>query len=657
MNYVRLCKGVKDKGILVDPAEVENLIDSNHDWYASVFYYNHNQYLHFQETKSIRGIKDVTTNKLVFDFDNEQNPDKARIEAQNLIYKLTELGVQEKDFEIYFSGNKGFNIVITLDRYLNPSQIQQLAEKIGSGIKYDTTLYDAAQILRIPGTKHQKSKLYKIPLTFAQLFNLSLDDIKLKASNLDLITDEFNWGITALPDELFEFKKEKLREKSPVKKSYESTDFTQKPSNWKNCKWSLLQGNFGHDQGERHHALTILAATCRGLGYDKESTYYLCKSALKKQAQRTGREEFGKDELWNNIIEQSIFADGWEGGQFSCKTDPWLKNYCNALGDHKCKDKEETDANVKASDMYKVFEDYALNFENNIIKIGIPSMDDHVTLIASSLAGLLGQPGAGKTSFALNCLLNTSLRGIQSMFFSLDMGLPIIYAKLVQKEAGLDFKTVMKLYKTDPKLARNYAETIDKQYRNVTFNFKSGLTVADMKNAIKERQEKSGTKVKLCIIDYLECIAGPYSDPMANSGFIANQLKDMANELNVCVLLLLQTQKHSTPDISDPLLSLKGVKGSSLIEQSCSTILTLWRDGYNPNHVDQDKYISFAVVKNRFGSLWKGDFGWQGMTGDIYELSEEQLSELKQFREQKTMEKILEAKRLSEMEDKAGGWS
>jgi KaiC/GvpD/RAD55 family RecA-like ATPase len=650
MFYSRLCHGVRDKGILVDPVEIDTLINNDSDWYQSVFYYNQDQYLQFSQLGTIKGIKDVVTNRIVFDFDNEKDPDLARAEAQKLIYKLTELGVKEKDFELYFSGNKGFNIVLTVNKLLSPAQVQAFAEKIGDGINYDKSLYDAAQILRIPGTKHQKSKLYKIPLTFGQLFNLSLADIKLKASNLDLITDTFAWDVVSLPDELFNVQK-------PVKKDIiknkflDKIDFTQKPSNWKNCKWSLLQGYFGHDQGERHHALTILAATCRGLGYDKESTYYLCKSALKKQANRTGREEFGKDELWNNIIEQSIFADGWEGGQFSCKTDPWLKTYCNALGEHKCKVSDEVDTNLKASDMYKVFEDYALNFENNIIKIGIPSMDDHVTLIASSLAGLLGQPGAGKTSFALNYLLNTSLRGIQSMFFSLDMGLPIIYAKLVQKEAGLDFKTVMKLYKTDPKLAKEYAADIDKQYKNVTFNFRSGLTVADMKNAVKEQQEKSGTKVKLVIIDYLECIAGPYSDPMANSGFIANQLKDMANELNVCVLLLLQTQKHSTPDISDPLLSLKGVKGSSLIEQSCSTILTLWRDGYNPSHTSDDKYISFAIVKNRFGSLWKDDYHWQGVTGDIRDLSPEERDELKNFRDRKQMEKILEAKKLAESND------
>jgi len=645
MNYVRLCHGVRDKGILVKPEEVNNLIDTESDWYSSIYYYNEEQYQQFQISGTVKGIKDVLTDKLVFDFDSKNDLIAASASAQLVIYNLTKLGVQEKDIEIYFSGNKGFNVIITLDRLVTPEQNAQLASTIAKDIIYDKTLYDAPQILRIPGTKHQVSKLYKIPLTLQQLFNESIDEIKQRASNLDNITDTFNWDVSRLPEKLLQ---EVKKPEPKPKVNYEKIDFTQKPSNWRNCKYSLLQGYFGEEAGERHHALTILAATCRGLGYDKETTYYLCKSALKKQSARTGRDEFPKEELWDNIINSSIFSDGWEGGQYSCKTDPWLKSYCESLGEHKCKDKEDENPCITSSDMFNIFEDYASNFENNIIKIGIPEMDENVTLVASSLAGLLGQPGAGKTSFALNYLLNTSLRGIPSMFFSLDMGLPIVYAKLVQKESELDFKTVMKMFKDDKETSNDYAQDINEKYKNVTFNFKSGLTVADMKNAVKEQQEKSGKKIKLVIIDYLECIAGPYSDPLANTGFVANQLKDLANELNVCVLLLLQTQKHSTPDISDPLLSLKGVKGSSLIEQSCSTILTLWRDGYNPSHVQDDKYISFAVVKNRFGSLWKGDFGWRGITGDIHQLSEEEVQELKNFRERKKMEKIIEAKELAE---------
>ena len=70
-----------------------------------------------------------------------------------------------------------------------------------------------------------------------------------------------------------------------------------------------------------------------------------------------------------------------------------------------------------------------------------------------------------------------------------------------------------------------------------------------------------------------------------------------------------------------------------------SSIVTLWREGYSPKYVNDDKYISFAVVKNRFGGLWSGDFAWKGITGDIRSLTEEERDNLKSFKKRKKEEK------------------
>ncbi|MBL8677058.1 MAG: hypothetical protein JNJ47_06540, partial [Alphaproteobacteria bacterium] len=524
-----------------------------------------------------------------------------------------------------------------LDKYLTPGEVRQLVNTFTSDIKIDPTLYDHSQILRITGTKHPKSGLYKIPLTFEQFFNDPIDRIKDRASSLDNIKDEFSWKVAKLPQHYFVFKKEAPKAVvSP--KAEQDQEFANKPKQWRNCKWSLLQGNF--KSGERDQVMMILASTCRGLGFDKETTYYMCKSALKKSWAKYGEGGFTKEELWNNVIENQIFSDRWNGGQYSCKSDMWLQRYCDSLGEHKCGDREDEKPCIELTDMFSQFKSYASNFEQNIIKTGLAALDDNAMLLASTLNGLLGQPGAGKTSMALNYLKNASENGIPSIFLSLDMGMPIVYSKLIQKRTGMGFKDVLTMFKDNPQVAEKYANAIKEEYKNVGFNFKAGLTVPDIKKLITDHQDAIGKPVKLVVIDYLECLAGPYSDQLANTGFISNQLKDLANEMGVCILLLLQTQKHSTPDISDPLLSLKAVKGSSVIEQSMSVILTLWREGYNPETVEDDRYISFAVVKNRFGSLWKGDFSWQGVTGNINSLTEEQKALLKEFREIKTNRKL-----------------
>lgn len=634
MKYVRLCKSVVDKGVLIPESEVMDRVDYKNDWYVSSFYYNEDHYKKFKETGSVRGIEDVTTDKLYFDFDDKSNPNNALADARALIARLP---LKNGEPEIYFSGYKGVHVIVPTNQQMTPEQLTKLALKYGTGLKtMDLSVYNASRILRVPGTKHQLSGLYKFPLTKEQLYEYDYDTVKDSAAALDNALPEYNWG--SLDVEASEIAVELTKDSPAVSPMATEVDFTQKPSHWKEYKWAIAQGFF--ESGERHQALMVLAATCRGLGYDKETTYYMCKAALKKQAARTGTEEFPKEELWNNIIEESVFSDRWEGGQFSPKTDPWLAKYCERMNIKVTDaDKEEVSC-IEVLDMEKEFTSYAQNFEQNIVKTGIKEVDKNVLFLASTHNGLLGAPGAGKTAFSLEYLRNSSLAGISSVFLSLDMGLPMIYSKLIQRATGMSFKQVMDLYRNDPKTARELTERIKEDYKNVSFNFKSGVTVADMKNIIKNEQERTGKPVKLLVTDYLECIAGPYSDATANTGFICNQLKDLANELNVCSLLLLQTQKHSTGEISDPLLSMRQIKGSSVIEQSCSVVLTLWREGYSPKTVEDDKYISFASVKNRFGSLWTDDFGFDGKRGAIRELTEEELGELSAFKERKRLAKI-----------------
>jgi len=437
-----------------------------------------------------------------------------------------------------------------------------------------------------------------------------------------------------LPTSLFETPKQKKEKIMEVKAKLDPKNdpkVNNPPRGWKPYKWALAQGYF--DNGERHNALMVIAATCRGLGYDKETTYYMCKSAFKKQAERMGQEEFSKEELWKNIIEQSVFSDRWEGGQYSPTNNPWLKDYCQRNGFST--DEKEDQPFISLDSLNTQFINYATNFEKNIVRTGIGELDEQWTLSTSTLNGLLGQPGSFKTGMSLEILANSSKNNIKSMMFSMDMGVPLVYAKLAQKMTGQPFKDVLKMFKDDQKRSGEVFERIKHNYANVGFNFKSGLTAPDLKNIIEERNQLIGEPTKLIIIDYLECMAGPYSDPTANAGFIANQLKDVANETGTCILLLLQTQKHSTPDISDPLLSMKQIKGASIIEQACSTVLTLWREGYSPKTTENDKYISFALVKNRFGGLWSSDFMWDPLFGKVNSMTEENREEFEEFKKEK----------------------
>lgn len=645
MQYIRFSENYNNN-ILIPSVEspFKYIKNPEKPYFISMMKYSDKQYTEWIKTKTLSKMSGSTTDRLWADFDSKDL--RTAFEDAKVFYsRLLSNGFTEENIQISFSGNKGVGFIVDLEDDITLEDVTSIATTLAKDLNtFDTSMYDNQRIFRLPFTKNEKSGLYKIPLTQDELNNYNLDEIVEASRNISQFNrDEvlsyykrakLNPSLLALKVKEIKQEKKNKSEATPDLKSA----LERIPRGWKDYKYALVQGFF--DSGERHNALMVIAATCRGLGYDKNTAYYMCKSALKKQATRTGDEEFPKDELWDNIIERSVYSDSWEGGQYSPSTNPWLKKYCERMGFDVHQKDEDDKPSVALEEITSDYFRFAEGFEKNILKTGIEGVDNNVILSTSTLNGLLGNPGSGKTSMALNYLKYTSKNNIPSMFFSLDMGKHLVYSKLVQKETKLDFKQTLTLYKDNPEKANRVAEKLREDYKNVGFNFKSGLTVADVKDAIREQEAQTGRKLKLVIIDYLECLAGPLSDPTANAGMIANQLKDVANETETCILLLLQTQKHSTPDVSDPLLSLKGVKGSSLIEQSCSTILTLWREGYSPKYVDDDKYISFAVVKNRFGNLWTDDFSWDGVTGNIRSLAEEERSELKAFRKRKKEEKL-----------------
>lgn len=639
MTYLRLTQGVNDKGILLEPEEIsKNIKNFDKDHYVSINHYSKSHFIEFLKTGSVSGIKDVTTNILAFDFDSENDLDKAREDALNLIQRLRDiLQIQPNQLEIYFSGMKGFTLILKMNRFLTPFQVGHLALNVlGKDLQtLDPSLYNASRILRVPNTKHQTSGLFKIQLTYKQLQDLSIEEIKENA----LTPKDLQSAIETIdiPEEMTNVK-EPLKEKS--KYNDEPLNFEKKPKLWKNCKWSLLQGEFKN--GERNNALMTIAATCKGLGFTKEVTFDLCLGALNRSIEKYGKGSTTEEELRENIIENSVFGENWNGGQFTCKLPGFLQNYCDSLGEHSCKDRNDLEEKVflKFEEMFNSLIKFSRDFEKNILKTGIKSLDDNCILSVSTLNGLLGQPGSGKTTMAMDYLKYTSKSDIPSIFFSLDMGKDIVTAKIIQQRIGMNFLDSLKFVKEQTEEASILAKTIaETDYKNVNFSFNSGLNINTMKLMIKKQEEFDGKKIKLVVIDYLECLAGPYSDANANAGLLSKQLKDMANELEVCVLLLLQTQKHATADISDPLLTMRNIKGASAIEQDCTTILTLWREGYSPKYKEQDKYISFAVVKTRFGGQWMGDFSWNPISGKIEELTEEQKEEFNKFKIKKKQDK------------------
>ncbi len=112
------------------------------------------------------------------------------------------LDITESSFEIYFSGQKGFHVLLPLTVFGDPDEPNlmtiwhQLAQRLAKENlpHLDLGIYQASRVLRLPNSIHSQTGLYKIPLEYKALKDWGIDYVretaKVPASEESLAIDE-----------------------------------------------------------------------------------------------------------------------------------------------------------------------------------------------------------------------------------------------------------------------------------------------------------------------------------------------------------------------------------------------------------------------------------------------------------------------------------
>ena len=138
MEYYNFKEGLNSKGRLVTLEQLSKLQkDPNKDYYISIYKYNEEQKKKVDANGTVSGIRDVTTDILVWDFDNANNPDDARKDVVTLAHRLVEkYSVDPDAIQCYYSGSKGFHVVLYLgNQQVTPEQFKKATTVIAEGLK------------------------------------------------------------------------------------------------------------------------------------------------------------------------------------------------------------------------------------------------------------------------------------------------------------------------------------------------------------------------------------------------------------------------------------------------------------------------------------------------------------------------------------------
>lgn len=105
----------------------------------------------------------------------------------------TVFNLSDKDIELYFSGSKGFHILVSHTIFgFEPSRnINKQYKKIAIDLKtytvnksVDTKIYDNKRLFRIPNTINHKTGLYKVPITYDKIKEMNnFEELKKYASS------------------------------------------------------------------------------------------------------------------------------------------------------------------------------------------------------------------------------------------------------------------------------------------------------------------------------------------------------------------------------------------------------------------------------------------------------------------------------------------
>lgn len=167
-------------------AYADGTVDDEREAYLSHFIYGPEMRAHYKVNRnSVAGYAGPCWCRyLVLDLDRA-DLSEALADARRLVQALHQRYPEaEGDLPVYFSGGKGFHVLVELAHEPPPAVgfhrvARTLAEALAAsaGVTIDTAIYDAVHIVRLPNTRHPKTGLFKRRLDAEALFALDVPRI------------------------------------------------------------------------------------------------------------------------------------------------------------------------------------------------------------------------------------------------------------------------------------------------------------------------------------------------------------------------------------------------------------------------------------------------------------------------------------------------
>jgi len=578
MNFIEIAKGdIRRRGHMIEKKDLHLHIDGE-PLYRSMYLYDEKALEYIEDKGSLKGFfGERGIDNVLIDIDKKDNSNELTLQTlQSIVLDLEDAGIAHESLQAYFSGS-GYHLVITNEVFdFKPSEDLHFYVKetmVNLFPDVDTSIYMRTGMYRVQHSLNKKTDLYKIPLTMAEVFNASVEEILKKAKEQRM---NFPYRLLQGNGEL----NDKIV--SSIPRVHENRKVNE-PSNVVPCVQTML--NNGAQQGQRHNNMLRIVSHLKRHGIPS----HFAKVILLD---------------WNNnsldereIIEQveSIYNYGYKYG---CN-DAIMSKYCST----KCIYFKRKDYLIDVKDSVRLQEEYTermtTNFKGKVLPLAeMFGLDQYDTMIyPGELVTIFGPTGSNKTTLAQNLALGVDFNSdrivkewqLPTLFLSLELSSWYMHRRHLQIVSGCNKEEV-----------NNDAENIYKKHSQELQHLQIQTvspTLENIQNKIKELQPG------LVIVDYIDLVDTPPSvrGEYEQIKYISHSLSNMAVNLDVIIIQISQvSREYSRNDILD----LYAGKGSGAIENASRKVI-----GLNGQADSNLKHLH--MYKNTDGELFDVELEWR----------------------------------------------
>lgn len=260
------------------------------------------------------------------------------------------------------------------------------------------------------------------------------------------------------------------------------------------------------------------------------------------------------------------------------------------------------------------------------IATGFKTLDAKGGLQRSDLVVVAAEFSQGKTSLAVDLCVKAALGSHPCAFYSTEMTNEQLMARMMAGQSGVSARKIMQDPLTDQQMkVFDLAADITSP---LPIFFDDTSTISIERIIVSIRRLVAKHKIELAFIDYLQVLqtnnSGGRQTEEQFFGAVARKLKNLAKELNICIVLISQLSRDKTT--TEP--SLSRLRGSGQIAEAADMVLLIYRpEVYGKRYSGDFQKVrpeGTALIRLAKGrNVGTADFvcGYDSLTTHFFELS------------------------------------